>query len=121
MEKTKIGKGLIKGLKEVIRFERGRKTLWISDVEIPKKPPEWTYKQIIRLRKEVLGVSQPVFAAYLGVSLGALRGWEQGLKNPSSTARRLLQILAKDPKTFVRILKDASISKQKPHKTKKKI
>lgn len=113
MKKTEVGQGLIKGLREVLEFEKGRRTLNVSEVDLPKKPPEWTHKQIVRLRKEMLGVSQPVFASYLGVSIAALRGWEQGLKHPSSTARRLLQVLSKDPDTFLRLIKDIAIPKKK--------
>ena len=113
MKKTSVGQKLIKGLKEVLEFEQGRKTLNVSEIELPPKPPEWNDKQIIRLRKDVLGVSQPVFASYLGVSLAALRSWEQGLKRPSSTARRLLQVLSKDPDRFIRLIKDIRVPKKK--------
>ncbi len=113
MKKTSMGQKLIKSLKEVLEFEQGRKTLNVSEVELPEKPPEWTHKQIIRLRKDILGVSQPVFASYLGVSLAALRSWEQGSKHPSGTARRLLQVISKDPDSFIRLIKDIRMPKKK--------
>lgn len=113
MKKTSVGQGLISGLKEVLEFEKGQRTLNVREVELPKKPPRWSHKQIIQLRKARLGVSQPVFASYLGVSIAALRGWEQGLKHPSSTARRLLQLLSKDPDTFIRLIRDMRVPKKR--------
>jgi len=113
MKNTRMGQKLIKGLKEVLEFEQGRKTLNVSEVNLPQMPPGWTQKQIIRLRTERLGVSQPLFASYLGVSVGALRSWEQGLKHPSSTARRLLQVLSKDPERFIRLIKDLRVPAKK--------
>lgn len=113
MKKTKLGQELIKGLKESLEFERGKRTLRVSDVKLPKNPPVWSNKQIVHLRKDKLRVSQPVFASYLGVSISALRGWEQGLKNPSSIARRLLQVLSKDPDTFIRLIRDINVPKKK--------
>ena len=113
MKKTNVGQGLIEGLKEAIEFEKGRRQLNVREVELPKKPPTWNNKQIVQLRRETLGVSQPVFASYLGISIAALRGWEQGQKHPSGAARRLLQVLSKDPDTFIRVIRDKSVPKRK--------
>lgn len=42
-------------------------------------------------------MSQPRFAAMLGISLGTLRGWEQGRRRPDGPARVLLRIAAQNP------------------------
>lgn len=44
-----------------------------------------------------MGVSQPVFADFLGTSLSTVRSWEQGQKPPSPMARRILGLIASDP------------------------
>lgn len=44
----------------------------------------------LRLRNRV---SQPVFAAFLGVGKTAVQQWEQGRKRPSGPALRLLDIV----------------------------
>jgi len=37
-------------------------------------------------------MTQPEYAAHLGVSVGAVMGWEQGLRTPSlAMARRLIE------------------------------
>ena len=42
-------------------------------------------------------MSQPKFAAMLGISMGTLRGWEQGRRRPEGPARILLRIAAQNP------------------------
>ena len=50
--------------------------------------------QVVRAR---LGLSQPAFAAVLGISVATLRNWEQGRRQPTGAAGILLRIAAKHP------------------------
>ena len=50
--------------------------------------------QVVRLR---LGLSQPMFADLLGISVATLRNWEQGRRQPTGAAEILLRIAAKHP------------------------
>jgi putative transcriptional regulator len=54
--------------------------------------PEFTPKEILKLREQY-EVSQAVFAALLNVSVSTVQKWEQGQKEPSAAASRLLQIV----------------------------
>ena len=47
------------------------------------------------------GLSQPRFAAMLGISVGTLRNWEQGRRRPEGPARVLLRIAAHDPEVVL--------------------
>lgn len=47
--------------------------------------------------RESLGLSQPKMAALMGISVGTLRNWEQGRRNPEGPARTLLRVAAKHP------------------------
>ncbi len=58
----------------------------------------------IRKVREMLGMSQPVFASVLSVSVNAVRAWEQGLRQPNGTALRLLAILRENPAYGERLL-----------------
>lgn len=98
--KTKLGRGLIKGLKEAVAFEKGQINLRTKSVEIPDVPPTFTKTQVKEVRERLLNVSQPVFALMLGVSDGAVKAWEQGANEPSGSAARLIQIAKKDPELF---------------------
>ncbi len=51
----------------------------------------------VRRLREGYGLSQPKFAALLGISVGTLRNWEQGRRRPEGSARVLLRIVAKHP------------------------
>ena len=100
MKKTKLGQALIAGLQDVIEYEKGKKRLKTTHLEIPDPAPVWTKQQIVRLRKECFKVSQPVFAAILSVKSSTIKAWEQGLKRPSGAASRLIQILSRKPEVL---------------------
>jgi putative transcriptional regulator len=51
-----------------------------------------------------LGMTQEEFARMLGVPLGTLRNWEQGIREPAGAARALLRVAAKHPKIVRRAL-----------------
>ena len=52
--------------------------------------------EIKEIRKSV-GMTQVLFAKYLGVSLKTVEAWEAGRNQPNGTACRLLAITKKDP------------------------
>jgi DNA-binding transcriptional regulator YiaG len=45
----------------------------------------------------VLGMSQVVFARFLGVDANTVRSWEQGTRPPSTIARRFMGEIESDP------------------------
>jgi putative transcriptional regulator len=47
--------------------------------------------------RERYGLSQSKFAALMGISVGSLRNWEQGRRQPEGSARVLLQVVAHYP------------------------
>lgn len=49
-------------------------------------------------------LSQPAFAALLGVELSTLRNWEQGRRTPTGPARALLRAIRHDPRNVIRAL-----------------
>lgn len=54
-----------------------------------------------------VGMSQAAFAALLGVSVGAVRGWEKGTKRPSRMAARFLGEIRGDPAYWKRRVAEA--------------
>lgn len=61
--------------------------------ELCLTPIEKLTPQQIRAIREEAGVSQSVFARYLGVTPGLISGWERGEKSPSSPALKLLALV----------------------------
>jgi putative transcriptional regulator len=53
-------------------------------------------------------LSQPEFAALLGVELSTLRNWEQGRREPTGPARALLRAIRNDPENVIRALASAA-------------
>ncbi len=54
-----------------------------------------------------LKLSQDKFADMLGVSIGTLRGWEQGRRKPNRAAEVLLRVAVKNPKILLEAAKVA--------------
>lgn len=97
MKKTKLGQAIIAGLNDAISFEKGKKILKTTIINIPDPAPKWDSHDIVHIRKKIFGVSQPIFASILSVTASTVRAWEQGLKKPSGAASRLIQILKSSP------------------------
>ena len=76
-----IGREILAGIRQLKRGEHGR----IS-----------TVPSVSSIREKT-GLSQPKFAALLGVSVRTLQEWEQGRRAPSGAARTLLLVAAKNP------------------------
>ncbi|HXT00251.1 MAG TPA: transcriptional regulator [Elusimicrobiota bacterium] len=105
MRKTKMGQELIAGLQEAVEHSRGAKKLRASARELPKPAPHWSKSKIAALRKERFRLSQSAFAAVLNDTASTVRAWEQGRKEPSGAAERLLQVADGDPTVFERLPK----------------
>ena len=90
MPRTKrhIGQGILEGIRQLKRGEHGR----VSSVPSVSSVREKT------------GLSQPKFAALLGVSVRTLQEWEQGRRAPSGAARTLLLIAAKNPRALLDVV-----------------
>jgi len=84
-----------RGLEEAIAHQKGEKT----GVQL-FKPEEVNVKQV----REKPGLTQEQFAATFGISLGTLRHWERGDRRPHGPALVLLNAVAREPGTVLRIL-----------------
>lgn len=102
-KQTKLGKGLLKGLKEAVAFEKKKVNLRTTTIEIPDVPPEYSKSEVKEVR-ENLNVSQPIFAQILGVSDGTVKAWESGANPPSGSSARLIQMAKQDPIVFKEII-----------------
>ncbi|HEX2092281.1 MAG TPA: NadS family protein [Longimicrobiaceae bacterium] len=83
---------LVESVKEAGAFLRGEEApARLSFVDEPDP----------RAIRERLGLTQEEFAAALCISVKTLRNWEQGRREPSGPAMRLLQIAAKHPEIIL--------------------
>lgn len=79
------------GLEQAIAYKKGEgtaveKTFTITPVE------HYTNKEIRAIRMNA-GMTQRVFASYMGVSVKTVEAWECGRTNPTGPVFRLLTIL----------------------------
>lgn len=85
---------LKEGLQEAIDYEGGKgtakRTTYVID---PVK--KYSNVDIKRIRNRA-GMTQAVFADYLGVSPKTVEAWELGRTHPTGPANRLLDILAQN-------------------------
>jgi putative transcriptional regulator len=68
----------------------------MKPARVTKLTPE--HPRVVRTQ---LGMTQDQFAAMLGVPVGTLRNWEQGIREPVGAAKTLLRVAAKHPKAVL--------------------
>ena len=84
-----------RGINEAIEYEKGNvkanvRTLSVTPIE------KFTATEIKNIRINA-GMSQVLFAKYLGVSSKTVEAWESGRNHPNGTACRMLSITKYDP------------------------
>ena len=83
---------LKQGLQEAIKFEEGvGKAKTATYVIVP--PIKYSNEDIRRIRMNA-GMTQAVFAGYLGVSKKTVEAWEFGRTRPTGPAFRLINLLS---------------------------
>ena len=107
--KRKLGSMLLRSAEQALAIQRGelapaRRHVWTVREATVTPPPRYRAARIRRLR-ENLGLSQPLFASTLNVSVGTVRAWEQGVRIPDGPSRRLLEVAEHDPKAILRAVR----------------
>lgn len=67
--------------------------------------------------RQGFALSQQEFATMLGVSVGTLRGWEQGRRSPAGAARVLLRVAARHPNVVWEVVRPSG----KPRKIRNRV
>ncbi len=92
---TSAYKSIKTGLEDAIKYSNGLKSIGKEFRPIPI--------DVKSLRKR-LKMSQNEFAESFGISLGTLRHWERGDRNPQGPALILLNLVAKEPRVILKLL-----------------
>jgi putative transcriptional regulator len=102
---------MLSGFVEAKKHRAGKRTkLRVSRMAFP--PVEMRPAQIRRVRNR-LRLSQPEFAEFLCTSIGTVRSWEQGSRNPHSSALRLLAIAKEKPALLLRMAEEPQRQRKK--------
>ncbi len=106
------------GLEEAIAYEKGtgkakEKTYMILPVR------EYSGKEIRDVRMKA-GMTQSVFASYMGVSIKTVEAWEGGRTHPTGPVFRLLDILSEGENIEYVVAKEVWVSGTRKTKNEKK-
>lgn len=94
---------LKEGLQEAIDYEKGvRKPKTVTFMIEPVK--KYSNEDIKKIRNNA-GMTQAVFANYMGVSPKTVEAWELGRTHPTGPAYRLLDILAENKEDSLSFIK----------------
>lgn len=83
------------GLNEAIEYERG--TLQAKTTTLSVEPVGVFSSSDIKAIRNNTGLTQNMFAKYMGVSVKTVEAWEAGRNHPDGPACRLLHLTQKDP------------------------
>lgn len=83
------------GLEQAIEFEKGKSGAKVTVLSV-EPIDTFTPTEIKQIRKST-GMTQIVFAKYMGVSVKTVEAWESGRNHPEGAACRLLSITQKNP------------------------
>jgi putative transcriptional regulator len=113
-KRASIGTQIIEGLREFAdALESGspiREKFTCRRVVLNIKPSVYR-PAMVKKTRELLSLSQPIFARFLGVSVQAVRSWEQGVNTPSDIASRFMDEIRRDPDYWMKRLNEASLAK----------
>ncbi len=100
---TKAFTEISEALHDAIAHSKGR------DVGIIEHEPTTIDVKAIRAKT---GMSQQLFSATFGISVGTLRHWEQGARLPKGPARVLLQVVDRNPNAVIDAISDMNITRR---------
>jgi len=109
-----VGSRIIEGLTELKEALESKEPLnhrfTVRTVELNLEPEHYSGQSIQEIRNRI-NVSQAVFAQLLGVSTSTIQSWEQGKREPSKMARRLIEEIQNNPEHWLERVKQATRSK----------
>jgi putative transcriptional regulator len=91
------GSRIIASMKEAVAISKGELPEDSYKVHIPAKVD-------VKSIRERMGLSQAAFANRFGLSVFALRNWEQGKRQPDPAARAYLKVIEKAPQAVAEAL-----------------
>jgi putative transcriptional regulator len=93
-----LSKSVLKGLEEALVHAKGGAVVGLRQTRVVVADLN------VRAIRQKSGLSQPLFAQAMGISVGTLRNWEQGIRRPQGPARSLLTVFDRDPRGVISAL-----------------
>ncbi len=105
-----FGEMLIQGMREALAIARGEmeparvSRYPVSAREAEAPPPSEYDAADVRGIRERMGLSQPVFAQMLNVSVDTVKAWERGTRQAAGPSLRLLEVAENHPEALLGLL-----------------
>ena len=100
MKKPSVEERIIQGLEGFAEaLEKGEditKRFTCRKIVLNLHPTSYSPEQV-KATRALLGMSQALFAQFLGVSVNLVQAWEQGQRKPEHMACRFLEEIRNDP------------------------
>ncbi len=103
--KSSFKEKLLKSAEQAVSITKGNFDYREKYVSLIEEPPIYSKTKIKKIRK-ILGLSQPEFARIFGETTSAVKQWEQGNRNMSKSASRLLSLLESNPELVLGLIAD---------------
>jgi len=114
MNKGNVGDQIIKGLEEFTAALKSdqpvTEQLNCRRIMLNLEPTPYNH-ELVKETRDLLGISQAVFAQFLGVKLGTVQKWEQGDNPPTGAACRFMDEIRHDPKLWRKRLRELIVPK----------
>lgn len=93
-----VYEGIMQGLTEALEHAEGKGKARTALVKAKTVKPlkEYRPEEIKKIRND-LGMTQVIFAGFMGVSAKTVEAWEAGRNMPDGPARRILEMVRSDP------------------------
>jgi len=91
------GKRIVESMKEALAISREELSPGAYNIHVPESVD-------VKGIRENMGLSQSSFANRFGLSVHALRNWEQGKRQPDPAARAYLKVIERAPDVVAKVL-----------------
>lgn len=90
-KKTEVGQAVIRSLREIRAWQRGKADLTITEIPDPIPPAR------IKAIRQKAARSVRVFSERFGLPAKTVQQWEQGARRPDAASSLLLEVIDADP------------------------
>lgn len=101
MSKNKVYESIMTGLNEALENAQSKKPKLKRNTVTIEPVKMFEADEVKKIRNST-GMSQKIFASYMGVSDKTVEAWEAGTNHPSGAASRLLSMIEKDKEIIVK-------------------
>jgi len=105
-KETTFGDEVLHGLNDFLQSVEKGKPITVRTVKLNLEPGKYGPGEV-KATRNLLGMSQAIFAQLLGVSTKTLQSWEQGNREVPGPARRLLDDFQGNSRHWVKVINKA--------------